>query len=329
VNLGERIQPTPNAAVLSDPDHFIWGGSMIRDEGGTCHLLYSRWPRDLGHGGWVTHSEVAHAVAEDPLGPYEHVDVALPERGADYWDGHDTHNPTVERFGDRYYLYYTGNVGDRRATDGLNFTHRNNQRIGVAVADHPAGPWTRFDEPLVDSTPGFHDALCCNNPSATRRPDGSFLFVYKAVADDQDPPYGGPVRHVVATADDPTGPVEKHPEPVFTAGGADFPAEDPYVWRGDERYWAVVKDQGGHFTGAGESLALFDSRDGIDWSPADSPLVSTRRVEWADGTSEEMHSLERPQLWCDDGDPAVLFCAANRTAAREHSFNVHLPLEVD
>ena len=26
----------------------------------------------------------------------------------------------------------------------------NNQRIGVAVADDPHGPWTRFDEPLID-----------------------------------------------------------------------------------------------------------------------------------------------------------------------------------
>lgn len=69
-----------------------------------------------------------------------------------------------------------GNRGDLAATQGLNWVHRNNQRIGVAVSDSPDGPWQRFDKPLVEPTPGFHDALCCNNPSVTARPDGGYLM---------------------------------------------------------------------------------------------------------------------------------------------------------
>lgn len=326
MNLGEALRPVPDSAVLRDEDHFVWGASATVADDGTWHLLYSRWPRHLGFESWVTHSEVARAVADDPLGPYEHADVALPERGGDAWDGLCTHNPTVERIGGRYYCYYTGNTGAREATEGLDWTHRNNQRIGVAVADDPAGPWERFDEPLVEPTPGFHDALCCANPTAVERPDGSVLLVYKAVADEGDRPFGGPVRHVVAAADGPTGPFEKRPDPVFTAGDADFPAEDPDVWFGDGRYWAVVKDQGGHFTGAGESLALFTSVDGFEWTPADDPLVSGTRVRWADGRVEEVHSLERPQVLVCDGAPRVLFCAATRDR-ETHSFNVHVPVD--
>lgn len=32
----------------------------------------------------------------------------------------------------------------------LNRTHRNHRRIGTAIAETPAGPWTRFDRPVVD-----------------------------------------------------------------------------------------------------------------------------------------------------------------------------------
>ncbi|MCX7010733.1 MAG: GDSL-type esterase/lipase family protein [Kiritimatiellaeota bacterium] len=93
------IQPAPATAKFSDPDYYIWCGTMVRGDDGKCHLFYSRWPHKNGFNAWVTHSEVAHAVGDSPLGPFKHKDVALPERGKEFWDGHCTHNPTVLRFG--------------------------------------------------------------------------------------------------------------------------------------------------------------------------------------------------------------------------------------
>ena len=297
-----------------------------RGDDGKYHLFYSRWPSALGHLAWVTHSEVAHAVADHPLGPYRHVDVALPVRGKNFWDGLCTHNPTVVRFGQKYYLYYMGNTGDGLALPDLNWTHRNNQRIGVAVADSPNGPWTRSDQPLIDTTPGFHDALCCANPSVVQRPEGGYLMVYKAVADHGKMPFGGPVVHVVATADSPTGPFKKHPNPVFIKEGAHFPAEDPFIWRGPDRYWAVVKDFQGYFTAQGPSLALFESHDGIDWQPSKHPLVTKVGIQWDDQPWQDLFKLERPQIWLENGQPAILFCAAADRTDLNHSFNVAIPL---
>lgn len=323
----KMIQPAPLTARFEDPGHIVWCGSGVRHEHGKYHLFYSRWPKELGHYAWVTHSEIAHAVADHPLGPYRFTDVALPERGAHFWDGLCTHNPTIHRFNGRYYLYYMGNTGDRvHPPDAINWTHRNNQRIGVAVADNPAGPWTRTDTPLLDCTPGFHDALCLNNPSVTQRPDGSILMVYKAVADKGKPPFGGPVVHIVATANHPTGPFTKHPNPVFTAAGVHFPAEDPFIWRGHDRYWAIVKDFLGHFTHAGPSLALFESPDGITWRPAKHPLVSTLQLKLTDGTTTPLEKLERPQLLLDNGEPSILFCAAAPAGQLDESFLAILPL---
>jgi hypothetical protein len=330
MDLGAMMQPVPLSAKFSEPGFNVWCGSSIRGDDGKYHLFYSRWPRQLGHLAWVTHSEIARAVSDSPFGPYRPAGVVLPPRGRDFWDGLCTHNPTVHKFDGKYYLYYMGNTGDGKAMRSLNWTHRNNQRIGVAVADAPEGPWIRFDRPLIETTPGFHDALCNNNPSIARRPDGSFLMVYKAVGDKGALPFGGPVVHVVATSDTPVGPFKKHPDPVFTIEGEHFAAEDPFIWRGPDRYWAIVKDMRGVFTKAGESLALFESGDGIRWKLSAHPLVTARRVRWADGTEQTLAKLERPQVLLDErGRPIALFCAAAERGSLDNSFNIHIPLKVD
>jgi len=325
-DFAKMIQPVPPSAKFEDPGYIVWCGALIRDEEGKYHLFYSRWPRDLGHYAWVTHSEVAHAVADQLQGPFKFVDVALPARGAEYWDGLCTHNPTVVSFDGKFYLYYTGNTGDGKPSQGLNWIHRNNQRIGVAVADHPNGPWTRMDEPLIVPTPGFYDALCLNNPSVAKRPDGGYLMVYKAVGDKGNMPFGGPVVHVVATSDSPTGPFKKHPDPVFTKPGDAFPAEDPFIWRGPDRYWAIVKDFNGNFTRSGPSLALFESADGLKWTPAKHPLVSKLSLTWTDGSVQPLSKLERPQLLFKNGEPTVLICAAAPAGKLDESFVVRIPL---
>ncbi len=328
LDLHALLQPVPATAAFRDAEFNIWCGSMAKGDDGQYHLFYSRWPRKLGHAAWVTHSEIAHAVAASPFGPYKHADVTLPPRGKEFWDGLCTHNPTVIRANGKYYLYYMGNTGDGVAMKTLNWTHRNNQRIGVAVADKPEGPWQRFDKPVIDASSDTNapDALMIANPSVCQRPDGGFLMVYKGVAKQGKPPFGGPVVHLVATADAATGPFKKFPQPIFTKPGEHFAAEDPFIWRDTDRYRAVVKDNHGIFTGRGYSLALFESREGFDWKPSEHVLVTTPQVTWADGRTQKMDALERPQLYLENGAPVALFCAAAEAKGRDGSFNVAIPL---
>lgn len=329
LDLASMIRPAAPTAKFVDPDYYIWCGSMVKGDDGKYHLLYSRWPRKLWHHAWVTHSEVAHAVADSPCGPYKHVDVALPARGPEFWDGHCTHNPTVIRARDgKFYLYYMGNRGDLKLEGKkLNMVHRNNQRIGVAVADSPAGPWKRFDKPLIDVTPGGMDSLMTSNPTVCQGPDGKFVMVYKGVADKKPLPFGGPVLLLVATSDNPTGPFVKHDKPVFVKEGVNFAAEDPFVFYYGQKYRAVVKDNAGHFTPAGKSLIQFESPDGLNWQLCPKPLVSKIEVKWQDGTTQKLNSLERPQVWLNEkGLPAALFCAVDEDNQRNHSWNVAIPL---
>jgi hypothetical protein len=328
LNFNAKLQPVPQTAKFINDNYFIWGGSLIKSEhDGKYHMFYSRWPKELGMSAWVTHSEVAHAVSDSPFGPFEFSDVALSVRGEGYWDGLVTHNPTIHYFDGHYYLYYTGNIG---FTDepGEYWEHRNRQRIGFAKADNPYGPWERFNQPLIDVSADslVHDALITTNPSVVKMPDGRFLMVYKAAAKITDPPRYGPVVHLTAISDSPSGPFEKQMQPIFTAGDVDFPAEDPYVWFQDNCYYAILKDMEGDFTQHGTSLVLFYSENGFDWDIAPNALVSKIEINWEGTGLQELQKLERPQLYIENGELIALLCAARETLDH-HSFNVQIPLK--
>ncbi|AUP81560.1 sucrase [Flavivirga eckloniae] len=326
----------PLSAKFENDSISIWGGSLIKGGDNLYHMYYSRWKKGKTST-WVVDSEIAHAVSKSPFGPFKFMDVALPIRGAELWDGLCTHNPTIHKFGDRYYLYYMGNTGDgkpvitKEGKTKLNMVHRNNQRIGVAIADNPNGPWERFDTPLIDVSPNEDalDALLANNPSVAQKPDGTYLMVYKAVGKKTSGVFGGPVVHCVATSNSPTGPFVKYDKPVFQAKGNEFPAEDPFIWYQDGKFRAIVKDMNGAFTDAGRALVLFDSEDGFDWHLAKDPLLSTLQIEWEDGTTQKVTHLERPQLYLEDGMPVALLCAANMhdENGSVYSCNVQIPIK--
>jgi len=325
------LRPTPRTARFEMDGYYVWCGTMARGDDSLFHLFFSRWPKATTFRGWVSHSEVGHAVADRPVGPYRFQNLALAGSGTGTWDRHMIHNPTILRAGGKYYLYYTGTNGNENWKPGMKLPSdddywfcRNNQRIGVAVADRPEGPWTRFDKPLIDVSPSGWDSLITTNPTVTAAPDGRFLMIYKAASPGER--QAGRVVHGVAWAESPLGPFKKCPDPVFTHADEEFPAEDPYVWHQDGRYYAILKDMRGVFTPAGKSLVLFESADGIAWRLAEHPLASTLEIPWAGGEAEPVKRLERPQLYIEDGQPRVLFCAVTPNTPADHSFNVHIPL---
>jgi len=288
---------------------------MVRTDDGICHLFYARWPKPFER--WIDRSEVAYATADHPLGPYIFKSVVLGARGSKYWDGISVYNPTVLKVGEKFYLYYTGNNGAiraRRSADGRLIT----QQIGVAVANHPAGPWKRMDCPVVGLSPEGIDSNFCCNPSVAAKPGGGFLLIYKCGAGD-----GKAVYHATAESDSPVGPFKKHNREIFTAEGDEFPAEDPFVWYQNDRYCCILKDMRGSFSNIRRALIQFESEDGLEWKPSQPVLVSPPEITWADGEVENLDHLERPQVWLDEGKPSVLFLAAKKG---DESFNVHVPL---
>ena len=144
-------QTVPRTAIFQQPGWCLWDPCIVRGNDGLFYLFYSRWQTKLGYDAWCTHAEIAWATAKDAAGPYEFRGVALPARGAEFWDGHSVFNTCVMHIGAKFYLYYAGNRGtaewkpDRRIAASAEewWTHRNNQRIGVAVANTPED-WIPF-----------------------------------------------------------------------------------------------------------------------------------------------------------------------------------------
>ena len=77
LDIGSMIQPITKAQIHRDEGYYCWGPNLIRGEDGTYYMVYSRWPKATSARGWLTDSEIALAVADDPAGPYTHVDVLL------------------------------------------------------------------------------------------------------------------------------------------------------------------------------------------------------------------------------------------------------------
>ena len=332
--------PVPRTAIYRDPGHHIWDPSVVRGEDGLYHLYYSRWKSSLGFDAWCTHAEIAWATSPAPEGPYTFRGLALPARGGAFWDGHSVYNGHLVRIDGRFYLYYTGNYGnedwrpDRAPATSEEgwWRQRNRQRIGVAVADSPAGPWLRSPRPLIDVGPDTGRTII-NVPVLVTKPEGGYRLYYKTLAEGPGR-FGGGVFHYGADSDSPLGPFVRHPEPMVdknkllprVAKRFDFHIDDHFEWFQGDRYYAIVKDHDAPFlTSHGRSLLLFESPDGRSWSPSRHVLVQGFALDWDDGSRQTFARLEMPKLLIENGRPALLSLAALPEAGGE-SFIVNLPL---
>lgn len=315
---------------------------MVRTPDGVCHLLYSRWPVLLGFDAWATHAQIAWATSARPEGPYRFQKVVLPARGASHWDGHSVYNTCLLADGGHYYLYYTGNHGtsawtpDRAPTmsEEAWWAQRNSQRIGVAVADHPGGPWKRLDRPLLDTGPETGTGIIAV-PNVIRRQGGGYLLYYKTLAPGPGR-FGGGVFHYVAVAGNPLGPFRRQGPPMVnkqdllhTETHFDFHLDDHVEWFQGDRYYAIVKDHDAPFiTPHGRSLLLMESPDGLAWKLAPHTLVKDFTVTWDDGARQKFERLEMPKLHLERGRPKVLFLAARAEGVpAASSFLLAVPLK--
>ena len=211
MNFKERMCKVREDSKFALDGYFVWCGTMTKGEDGTYYLYFSFWKKSLGFDAWVTSSKVGYATSKDPFGKFEFCGLAFDGANTENaWDRDCVHNPSVIKHNGKYYMYYMGNYGN-----GEYWDHRNHQRVGVAVADDPRGPWKRFDTPVIDVSPSGHDSLMTSNPSVTPAPDGKFYMIYKAVENNGKLPKGGAVVCGIAVADDPLGPFTKSDKPIM------------------------------------------------------------------------------------------------------------------
>ncbi len=310
-----RLEPV--GRILEDPDYNVWCCSPIQGPDGRVHVFYSRWPNAADHVGWLSVSEIAHAVADSPEGPFETTGTVLAGRGGDHWDACTIHNPTIYKVGNRYAMYYIGN----RKPDV------ESQRTGVVLADSLDGPWERFDEPMIPggTDPADLDSAYACNPAMVQSPDGRFFLYYAGMSLNEwnhdlqrelkpgtsDVGKKANRRTLLAIAERPEGPYVSHPgNPVIDLSrfGNNAQCEDPYVWYEDGEYRMVARDMGCFNHEYGLYLR---SDDGIAWSD---PIIAYRNshayLKEAPNGLEREGRIERPQLLMGaNGKPKYLFGA--------------------
>ena len=321
----KRIGVVPRGNLYTDEGYFVWCGTMFRFRD-MYYMIYSRWEKSKGFGAWVTDSRLCLAKSETSGGQFRHVKELFDYSGNTPEQRKVMHNPAAIVHNGKVYLYFTMNYGT-----GDWWEHRNRQRIGAAYTDDPEKEWTRLPDPVIDITPGGIDSLMTSNPTVTEMPDGRFLMVYKAVSSDGELPKGGAVICGSAVSDSPLGPFRKSNKPLFVNPEHPWSVEDPFIWYEDGYFYALAKDYHGYFTKADTiwsgSTALFRSVNGTDWEPdPEHTLAFLNELEFDDGHAE-LFSLERPQIYIEEGKTRYLLCACRFHRDDDVTYNVKIPLE--
>ena len=338
--LFHHLGQAPRTPAFESEGYWVWGSSVIKGNDGKYHMFVSRFPKSLPfHPGWMVASEIVHAISDTPEGPYKFSDIALPARGAQYWDGRSTHNPRILEYQNKYYLIYMGSTHpfanptyDQLTLDSPWCTvGRSNKRIGLAIADSPYGPWKRFDEPILKTKPNTFYSFLVSNPSPIIQEDGSVMMIFKGrtyVGDDKfsDMALG------MAYAPSIEGPytVLNNGQPIFQVDGQGE-AEDPFLWKDSRGYHAIFKDHVAKFTGEKGGGVMAHSSNGIQWTIDKDPKAYSRTVEWEDGKVEMQGQLERPFLLFENGKATHAFFASMNGAGgfdnATQSWNMVIPIK--
>ncbi len=358
-------------SVLLDENKLIWGASVIQGDEGLYHMFFSTWdagPDSLTFpNSWVMNSEIGYATSKYPDKHFKIKKNILRGRIHDgdstAWDAQAVHNPHVKKFGNKYYLYYSGSRDPGKQPKGSSGEHlskRNRvqqlQKIGVIefknFSDLLEGNFLRPKEPLLiprtrvkqdniinpspKGTEVKPDNIVVVNPSVVYRPDDNkYLLYFKG--NWYDPNWRG--IHGVAVGDTPMGPFKAEDHIIFNlkmADGKIANAEDPFVWFFEpyDRFFAVVKDFSGRLTGDEPGLAILESHDGINWIKPKYPTFIKKelQVHGLDSAIKVVR-LERPQLLLDkDGTPLVFYgaCAIESpfNILNHGTFNIHFLLSI-
>lgn len=334
------LLPAPRDGGFRMDDYWIWCGSVVQGEDNRYHMFASRWPKSLSMSPhWLFNSEVVRASSDTPEGPYRFEEVVLPRRGPQWFDGMNTHNPSIKFWDGTYYLYYFGVTYDNPPPGPGETLPRerylntwNRKRIGLATSKSVFGPWIRRDQPLLEPRPGKWDCTATTNPSAAILPDGTTYLIYKSRAGDH-----APLQLGMAKASRPDGRFERESDsPVFQFDDPNWHIEDPYFWFGDGQFHVLMKDDyksepafapDGGITGEWGAGVYATSENTRDWTIHGKAY--SRTIRWDDGSTTTLANLERPNLLFHNGRPTHLFCAAGsgpRPWNFEHTWNLCIPL---
>jgi len=321
--LYDNFESISEENIFKTEGYYNWGTSIIKDKKGKYHLFYSRWKKEYGFTGWLTHSEIAHAISKSPSGPWKFKETVLKGKGEGNWDAITAHNPKIKYFEGKYYLYYISTHMGKKSisekelieTAKTGYSHSNwkilrpNQRTGVAVSYSINGPWTRMNQPLIE--PSGPITTLTVNPAIDRGKDGRYYLIVKG----DKPNEKRFIRNqAMAVSDDPTGPFIIQEKPVIDY----IDTEDMSMWYDEsrDRFYGVFHSHG--------FIGMVTSDDGIHWKKANEYVLMQKKITLKDGSVLIPDRLERPFIYHENGKPKVLSLAARKG---DESYSIFIPIK--
>jgi len=277
--LGNRVQSqpvsfeydkTPAGSGFKMEGYWVWCGSVIKVDS-LYHLFASRWPKTGPFPeGYKTHSEIVRATSKSPMGPYRFEEVVIGERDSIFWDSNMAHNPTIQKIGDEYVLFYIGS-DFTTCQDGSTALLR---RTGYAVSKSIDGPWIRSDRPVIDTE--------SNNPALLVDRKGVKLMYRDAK-----------LRIYMAEAETYKGPFSITNDNVWPA----CRLEDFYLFRAGNQYHMICEDNTGGVSGHERWGVHLCSGNGTDgWRAYSPPVVYNHEIQLTNDSILRLVRRERPQL---------------------------------
>lgn len=282
---------------IEDTERSYWGGNIMRDKDGTCHLYVAGWPEKSprGHMVWSSQSRVYHTISRNINGPYTFVE--------DIGEGH---NPETYLTADGTYVISI--IGGRYTSRSLN------------------GPWQRstfgFDLRDRKLVAGENRKSSLSNLSFARREDNSFLMVDR----------GGSIWVSRDGLHDSWHQLTDHS--VYEGNRRYY--EDPVLWRDSVQYHMIVNDWHARKAYYMRSLdgRKWITEAGAAYCADDKQFPHIFSVH-KDGTEEWWYKYERPHIYQDsEGRAAYINFAVIDCVKKEDkggdshsSKNIVLPLQ--
>ena len=276
-----------------------WGGNSVFFDG-EYHLYVSEMCNNCSLADWWRNSQIVHAVASSPFGPYTRKDVALSAFA---------HEPQVSfsylaNGTPQFALWHVGsgypgsggsapnNCTRDALAEGSAEVRVGDARSQLHVSSSPDGPWT----PVLG-------VPSCNNPSQALHPNGTWYLLCNNQTNQRE------TNGTLFSAPAITGPYKVAGHVAGPLPDANVP-EDGFLFIDARGHWHVFYHT---YTWPGLGCANPPdcdptsisghsfSRDGLSWTV--SPLQPYFNIaNFSDGTALQMSTRERPHLiFAEDG----------------------------
>ena len=280
-------EANPALYPKGEPNHWdsgvIESGDIFYDEG-TYYWYYHGEPASVAYV-----YNVGVATSKSPTGPWKrHGDKPILHTRENSWEDFYVACANVMKEGDTYYMIYNG---VRETAPDVE-----DCAVGIATADHPLGPWTRYaGNPVARFPPtrqGSGGGFYIGGVLKVKGTYYMYMSQYNELAYDYGYMY-------MATAPALTGPWTLDTEPILKPRDQwdklGYSEADVVYYNGAfHMFYGATSDEGDR----PESIGYAWSRDGLHWNHfGNQPVVPTSGLPPASAFAEVHTRIEYPHIY--------------------------------